>query len=118
MDEVNRQEIERLRERVHDQGNTVQEHAGKLLQFEGGMTDLDRKLDAIHLSINGKIAELKADMKEDLLEIKTETKATNGRVAEHDRQISMLRGGLIVIAAGMPVLTGLLVWAVQSLVSQ
>lgn len=116
MEEINRGEIEKLRDRVHDFGNSLQEQAAHLSRVEGSIENLDRKLDAFNGSISGHIAEFKADVKEDLTEIKTETRATNGKVAEHDRKISMLWGGLMVMAAGLPVLTGLLVFVLGKLV--
>jgi hypothetical protein len=66
------------------------------------VTTLVEKMDAIHVSL-----------KEDLSEIKKETKETNGRVSEHDRDIYRLKGGLTVIAAGLPVVTGLLIFALN-----
>lgn len=69
------------------------------------LTYLNEKLDAIHLSL-----------KEDLGEIKAETKETNGRVSRHDREIAKLTGGVMAIAAGLPVITGLLVFSLQQLI--
>jgi len=116
MEELNRGEIEKLRERVHDFGNSLQENAAHLSRVEGSIDNLDRKLDAMNSSISGHIAEFKADVKEDLTEIKAETRATNGKVAEHDRKISMLWGGLLFMAAGLPTLTALLVFALGKLI--
>lgn len=69
------------------------------------LTYLNEKLDAIHVSL-----------KEDLGEIKTEVKETNGRVSRHDREIAKLTGGVLAIAAGLPVVTGLLVFSLQQLI--
>lgn len=115
MEELNREEIARLRERVHEQGNVLQEHAAYFMKAEGTMSDLDRKLDAIHLSIKGQISELKADMKEDLNEIKAETSQTNGRVTELERKSARTDGGIAVMALGLPVVTGLLVYVLIQL---
>lgn len=46
------------------------------LALESQVTNLDRKLDAIHRSL-----------KEDVTEIKTQTRLTNGRVTEAERQL-------------------------------
>jgi hypothetical protein len=54
-------------------------------------------------------------MKEDLTEIKAQTTETNGRVGEHDRQISRLQGGLGVVAVGLPLLTALAVFLLERL---
>ena|SRR5690349_7043186 len=104
----NAQEIEKLRERNHEYGNVLQE----LKVLVGGV---DQKLDATHTSVKGRIAELRAEMKEDLTEIKTQTTKTNGRVTESERQISKLQGGLAVIALGVPVVTGVAFFALERL---
>lgn len=105
---ANSREIEKLRERSHEYGNILQEVKVLL----GGV---DQKLDATHTSVKGRIAELRAEMKEDLTEIKAQTTETNGRVGEHDRQISRLQGGLAVVVVGLPILTGLLITALEHL---
>lgn len=97
---ANAREIEKLRERSHEYGNLLQEL--KVL-----VAGVDQKLDATHTSVKGRIAELRAEVKEDLTEIKAQTIQTNGRVGEHDRQISRLQGGLAVVAISIPVLTTL-----------
>jgi ElaB/YqjD/DUF883 family membrane-anchored ribosome-binding protein len=97
---ANAREIERLRERSHEYGNLLQEL--KVL-----VAGVDQKLDATHTSVKGRIAELRAEVKEDLTEIKAQTTKTNGRVGDHDRQISRLQGGLAVVAISLPVLTTL-----------
>jgi len=104
----NAREIEKLRDRNHDMGNSLQE----LIVLVGG---LDQKLDATHTSVKGRIAELRAEMKEDLTEIKAQTTKTNGRVTESERQISKLQGGLMVVAVGLPILTSLGVLALERL---
>lgn len=104
----NAREIEKLRERNHEYGNSLQE----LMVLVKG---LDQKLDATHMSVKGRIAELRAEMKEDLTEIKTQTTRTNGRVTEGERQISKLQGGLMVVAVGLPILTSLGVLALERL---
>lgn len=113
-------EVERLRDRAHDHANLLTAHSAQIeaadKRLETVFASLDSKLDAIHGSLRTGIAEFKAEVKEDLGEIKTETKATNGRVNTHDRQISTLRGGLVVIAAGLPVVTGLLLFALDRVV--
>jgi len=105
---ANSREIEKLRERNHEYGNSLQE----LIVLVGG---LDQKLDATHTSVKGRIAELRAEMKEDLTEIKAQTTKTNGRVGDHDRQISRLQGGLVVVAVGLPVITSLAVVVLERL---
>lgn len=105
---ANAREIERLRERSHEYGNVLQ-------KVEVLLSGLDQKLDATHTSVKGRIAELRAEVKEDLTEIKTQTTQTNGRVGDHDRQISRLQGGLAVVAIGLPVLTTLGLFALDRL---
>jgi ElaB/YqjD/DUF883 family membrane-anchored ribosome-binding protein len=97
---ANAREIEKLRERSHEYGNLLQEL--KVL-----VAGVDQKLDATHTSVKGRIAELRAEVKEDLTEIKAQTTETNGRVGGHDRQISRLQGGLAVVALSLPALTTL-----------
>lgn len=104
----NSREIERLRQRNHEYGNLLQE----LKVLVGGV---DQKLDATHTSVKGRIAELRAEMKEDLTDIKAQTTETNGRVGEHDRQISRLQGGLAVIVIGLPLITTLALFALEHL---
>jgi chromosome segregation ATPase len=99
----NAREIERLRERSHEYGNNLQMVLAKL---EG----LDSKLDATHTSVKGRLAELRGEVKEDLAEIKTQTAATNGHVADHDRSISKLQGGLLVLLG-----SGVLAFALERL---
>jgi hypothetical protein len=96
----NAEDIRILRERNHEYGNMLQEL--KVL-----VAGVDQKLDATHISVKGRIAELRGEMKEDLTEIKAQTTKTNGRVTESERQISKLQGGLAVIAFGMPLVFGL-----------
>lgn len=117
MEELNREEISRQRDRLHELGNVLQGHEARFMRSETVLEDVGRKLDAMQISLEGRLAEIRAEIKEDLTDIKTETRATNGKVAEHDRQISKLQGGLVVIAAGMPVLTGLLLYALTSLLA-
>lgn len=113
---ANTREIEGLRKRVHDHANLLQASIGRQEAVGTSLDNLDRKLDAIHSSVKEKIAELKADVKEDLAEIKAETSETNGRVTGHDRDISQLKGGVLVIAAGLTPIVALLVFVLQSLV--
>ena len=98
--EVNAREIERLRERSHEYGNELQ-RAIAIIENVGG------KLDATHTSTLGRIAELRAEMREDLTEIKTQTTATNGRVGEHDQKISRIQGAVAAlcffVTVGAPV---------------
>lgn len=112
-------EIERLRDRARAHANLLQVHTGQIdaanRRLEDVYGNLDDKLDAIHGSINAKIAEFKADVKEDLTAIKAKQDKTNGRVSGHDREISTLQGGVIVMAAGLPVVTGLLLFVLQQL---
>lgn len=91
MEEVNREEIGRMRDRLHDHGNVLQEHAGHFLRMETSMQNIDLKLDAIHGSI-----------KEDLGEIKAKQDKTNGRVTEMERTVAKVVGGLVVLSAGLP----------------
>lgn len=104
----NAEDIRTLRERNHEYGNVLQE----LKVLVGGV---DQKLDATHTSVKGRIAELRAEMKEDLTEIKAQTTKTNGRVGEHDRQIASLKGGLAVIALALPVITGFIYFTLEHL---
>lgn len=109
--EVNAREIERLRERSHDYGNELQ-------RAIAGIENVGAKLDAIHVSTLGRIAELRAEVKEDLTElktdtskslgeIKTQTTRTNGRVGKHDGQISRIQGAVAAlcffVTVGAPV---------------
>ena len=105
---ANSREIEKLRQRNHDFGNELQATIA-------GIENLGTQVEAMHTSVKGRIAELKADVKEDLREIKEETAQTNGRVAEHDRQISRLQGGLIVVGALAPVFTSFAVFLLPRL---
>lgn len=91
MDELNREEIERLRERLHTYGNSLQEHIGNLSRVEGKMQDINEKLDAIHTSL-----------KEDLSEIKGKQDQTNGRVTGQERRVAKIEGLGIAFAAGTP----------------
>lgn len=113
MEDVNHEEIARLRERFHEHGNKLQEHDGHFLSLEGALRNSDEKLDAI----KDQIIALRADVKEDLAEIKVETKTTNGRVSAHDLEIAQARGGLKVMALGLPVVTGLLVYVLIELLA-
>jgi len=92
----NREEIERLRERSHEYGN--------LLQFQAAMLEaMDRKMDGHHDSVKGRISELKAEVKEELTEIKTQTQRTNGRVTMLEKRHAELRGIGIALLALSPV---------------
>lgn len=104
MDELNREEIERMRGRMHEIGNTLTEHDARLTGIEANLTAGDKLVTAGVASLEAKLSEFRADVKEDLSAIKEETKATNGKVAEHDRRIWMVVGGLIVMSAGTPFL--------------
>lgn len=98
--EMNAHEIERLRERSHEFGNELQ-------HVVAGIENLGGKLDAIHTSLLGRIAEQRAEFKEDLTEIKKQTTATNGKVAEHSGQISRIQGAVAAlcffVTVGTPV---------------
>lgn len=113
VERIDAEEIARLRERSHEHGNKLQEHDGHFFALEASARGSDEKLDAIKTQI----AELRADMKEDLNEIKLETKATNGRVSKHDLEIASARGGMKVMALGLPVVTGLLLYVLVELLS-
>lgn len=104
----NAEDIRTLRERNHEYGNVLQEL--KVL-----VAGVDQKLDATHTSVKGRIAELRAEMKEDLTEIKAQTTETNGRVGEHDKQISRLQGGLAVVMVALPVFAGALFFLLEHL---
>lgn len=91
MDEMNHDEIIRLRERSHEHGNVLQRHEGAVERMGDGIIDVDKKLDAIHLSL-----------KEDLIEIKTKQDLTNGRVTSLERRYSELKGIGIAFGAGVP----------------
>lgn len=104
---ANAREIERLRQRTHDVANGLQENVARLEGLATAVHGLGDKLDGIHHGINGKIAELKADVTEDLTAIRTQTTMTNGRVTTTERDISKLQGGMIVVAVGLPVIVGL-----------
>lgn len=105
--EVNAREIERLRERSHDYGNELQ-------RAIAGIENLNGKLDAIHVSTLGRIAELRGEIKEDITDVKsqntkieTQTTKTNGSVADVDRRVSRLQGAFaafaFVVTGGIPV---------------
>lgn len=91
MEDVNREEIEKLRIRTHDHANILQEHTGHFLRTEDALQDVDKKLDAIHLSL-----------KEDLAEVKGKQDQTNGRVTEGERRMAKLEGIGIAFVAGSP----------------
>lgn len=105
---ANAREIEKLRERSHEYGNLLQEL--KVL-----LSGVDQKLDATHTSVKGRIAELRAEVREDLTEIKAQTTETNGRVGEHDRQISRLQGAAVVVGGGLPIALGAVYFLIQQL---
>lgn len=67
------------------------------------MSHLDRKLDEVHASV-----------KEDLEEVKAQARRTNGRVSKLEERTAMLKGGLIVVSAGLP----FLLFVISKLVEQ
>jgi len=105
---ANSREIEKLRERTHEYGNHLQSQAAIL-------EAIDKKIDGYHESMKGRLSEFKAEVKEDLTEIKTQTTKTNGRVGQHDRQISRLQGGLAVVLIGLPTVSGCILFALEHL---
>ena len=93
------QEIDKLRERQHDQSSILAAHTQLLTHLGDVMAQGDGhihdKLDAIHLSIKADIEEIKPEL------------------SSHERQIAKLQGGLIVISAGLPFLTGFLLYFID-----
>jgi chromosome segregation ATPase len=81
-----REEINRLRDRAHASANAT---IGLQVQVE----ELGNKMDAIHLSL-----------KDDLEAINEEQKRTNGRVSNHERDLSRIQGALAVLVAALPFL--------------
>ena len=77
--------------------STEQNHA-LLIQIQL----LDKKFDAFHDSMDGRLAELKADMHRDLSNLHEETKQINGRVRTHDREIATIKGMVAAAMAGLP----------------
>lgn len=77
-------EIQRLRDRAHSHSNTLQQLIGKV-------DAMAEKIDAQHTSI-----------KDDLTEIKVETKLTNSRVTGNERKIARFQGMIAAGVAGAP----------------
>jgi hypothetical protein len=116
LEQLNREEIAKLRDRTHEIGNSVQEQVAHLSRTEGLMEANSAKLDAIHLSIKEDLRELRLQQDRDFESIKAKQDQTNGRVTALEKHVAMLKGGLAVLSLGAPVMTGLVIFAVQKLI--
>lgn len=105
---ANAAEIEKLRARVHDHANLAAAHTAlieAITERQGiEMNNLDRKLDAIHQSLKDDLAEIKGDLAEDLADIKKDVGRVNEQGDQNRGDIDKLKGGLLVLSAGMPFL--------------
>lgn len=102
MDELNREEIDKLRNRQHDLGNAVQEHVGQFAQINTALIGLGQKVDAQHLSVKEDLREIRDSQEKAFTEVKSKQDKTNGRVTELERTVAKVVGGLIVLSAGLP----------------
>jgi hypothetical protein len=68
------------------------------------VANLDRKLDAVHLSLKEDVDEVR----ERVREVREQTRETNGRVSALERAAAMMKGGLVVLSASVPFLVFLL----------
>lgn len=64
------------------------------------VSNLDRKLDAVHLSLKEDVDEVR----ENVREVRDQTRITNGRVGGLERAAAMIKGALFVISAATPFL--------------
>ena len=62
--------------------------------------NLDRKLDAIHLSLKEDVDEVR----ENVREVRDQTRMTNGRVTGLEKGAAMIKGALFVLSAATPFL--------------
>lgn len=62
--------------------------------------NLDRKLDAVHLSLKEDVEEVR----ENVREVREQTRLTNGRVSGLEKGAAMIKGAIFVLSAGTPFL--------------
>jgi predicted nucleic acid-binding Zn-ribbon protein len=101
-------EVDRLRERSHRHGNQLQEQQAEI-------DALNRRVDDANQITNEKLDAIHHSLKEDLVEIKHETKSTNGKVAAHAETIAKLKGAVALLAIGAPSMIALAVVAIEHL---
>lgn len=109
-------EVKRLRDRVDATTNIISALQGQVTALTERVHltygNVDTKLDAIHSSIKEDFGHVS----DDFVEVKVSISEVNKQLTAHDRQIAQIRGALIVIAAGLPTITGLLLFALNKLI--
>ena len=82
------------------------------------LDNVDAKLDAVHVSLKDDIQSVRLELREDISEVHTLAKATNGRVRDLEIWKARVQGGLAVSQIAVPALTGIVSGIVVLLASQ